>query len=814
MPMKRLHVNRMLRNIRKHAFFTLINFLGLTLALLIAVLTVTFVSYERSFDTFHSDSESIYRVVQENHTANGIDYWSTTAYPLANALRNDYFDIEVTQTAGPAQRLLSSGSGESKKDLQVNHVLFADSLFLDFFDQAKLGSDLWIQGELSLFSRQKNAVLLTEDLAERFFGKSYGSLLGEEIQLNNNSVLSVAGVITNPSKNTNINFEAIINYPFFQENNPYPSSNWSGNYQGYTYVKLPANVSSSEFEKRLTHFEKKYLSAEDDRRIEYNLQPLVSIHNDTTYTDSIASYSTSDSVLTGLMIMTVIIVLIACVNYINLSSAIAIKRSKEVAIYKILGDKKHQLIVRNLFETAVLVFIATIHAFAFSGYFINLINGGILNQTFELHLSTDIVLMTVGVGVFIVAMAGLYPALLMSRFKPVETLKSKQIYSSKGPANIIRRVLIMIQFAFVHVIIIGVAGVYFQLDYMRNTDLGFKSNAIISFNLPQRDSLKIERLKYGLVQHAGIENANISSGVPFESDYQYGTSYRLTSEDNSQKREAEMKVVDTDYKDFYELELIAGRWLNESNRLFWQEGFNGFVVNETLVKELNLTPEEVIGKRIAINEGEAEVVGVVRDYHNMWLKDEIEPLLLFYWGTGFFSKGAIQLSSDQNALAAIAHLENSWKTEFPEYDFEYQWLDERIAQVYEQDNLIFNALKIGAVIAIALGGSGLFALVAFFINMKTKEVGIRKVLGASIPRLIVQLSSGFMKLIIVSIIISTCAGWWLMNEWMSGFTYKNELTLLTYVLSAIVTVIIASLTISVQTLKTAQLNPVDSLRNE
>lgn len=812
--MKRLHLKRILRNIRKHAQFTLINFLGLTIALLIAVLTVTFVAYERSFDDFHSDKESLYRIVQENHTANGIDYWSTTAYPLAEAIRNDYFDIEVTQTAGPGQRLLSVGEGDEKKDLQVDYVLFADSLFLSFFDQLELNSDLWLQGDLTLFGKLKNSVILTDKLAKRFFGEDYGDVLGLEVQLNNNSVLSVAGIISNPPLNSNIKYEAIVNYPFFQENNPYPSRNWSGNYQGYTYVKLPKNVSTQEFELRLSAVEEKYLTAQDNERIAYNLQPLTAIHTDTRYTDSIASYSTSSSLLTGLLWMAVVIVLIAIVNYINLSSALAIKRSKEVAVYKILGDSKSQLILRHLVETSFLVILAIIHAFAFSGYFISLINEGTMGQVFDLALTQDVISIILAEGVFVIIVSGLYPAVLMSKFKPVQTLKSEQVYSSKGPANLVRKFLIFVQFSFVHIIIIGVAGAYFQLSYMHSTDLGFKKDAILTFNLPQRDSLTIERLKQSLTSFSNINAVSISSGVPFESDYQYGTAYRLSSEEETMNREAEMKVIDTDYLDFYDLEIVAGRWINEGNRLHWREGFNGFVVNETLAKELNMSPDELIGKRININEGEAEVIGVVRDYHNMWLKDEIKPLLLFYWGTGFFSKGAVEITNLANAEESVDYLERSWKKEFPAYDFSYEWMDERVEKAYAQDALIFKALQVGALIAIILGGSGLFSLVAFFAVMKTKEVGIRKTLGASVQQLIVELSSGFMKLIFLSILISTMVGWWLVSEWMNGFTYKNDLTYLTYLVSAVATVIIAGFTIAIQTLKSAQANPIDSLRYE
>lgn len=812
--MLKLHIKRVFRNIRKYLLFNLINFVGLTVALTITILSIAFVLYERSFDSFHSDSEQVYRVVQENHTANGIDYWSTTAYPLAVALRNDFPAIEVTQTAGPGSRLLTAGFTDDKKDIEIANVLFADSLFLSIFDYKRLDEDIWIQGNLSLFSKQNNAVVLTEKVAEKFFGVNHGNLVGQEMELNKNSILYVAGVIKNTPLNTSIPYEVIINYPFFQENNPYPSRNWSGNYQGYTYVKLPKHVDAASIEEQLPAFEAKYLSELDDERIEYNLQSLSNIHNDTTYSDSIASYATPNNLLNGVLMMALIIMIIACANYINLASAISIKRGKEVVVYKILGDSKTQLVVRQLLETATLVIIALFHAVVISNSLFSFFNQGILEYTFDLVITQELLFIIATLCLLIIIIAGAYPALVMSKLKPIDTLKVTQTYSGKGLGAFIRKFLIFIQFSFVHIVIIGVAAVFFQMTFLKNTELGFERDEILTFKLPQQDSLKIERLRTELLNHHAIDKVTFSSGVPFESDYQYGTSFRLASEEESMNREAEMKVMDKNYLELYDLKMISGKWINEANMLHWQQGFNGFVVNEALVSQLNLSPEEIIGKRIAINEGEAEVIGVVKDFHNIWLKESIKPCLMFYWGTGFFSKAAVKISGSENNEQTIAFIEQTWWKEYPDYVFQYEWFEDRIENTYAMESMMYTAMKIGALIAIILGGSGLFALVAFFTSLKFREVGIRKTLGASVSQIIIHLSSGFMGIVLVSVILSTVIGWVVVSNWLDGFTYKTNLTLFTYLMAPIITLCIAALSIVSHAIKSARTNPVDSLRHE
>ncbi|MEQ9167053.1 MAG: ABC transporter permease, partial [Fulvivirga sp.] len=388
--MLKFYIKTFLRRLTKNVFFNLVNLIGITVALTVTTVIVSFVVYERSFDSFHSDAKRVFRVVQDNVTANGVDHWSTTAYPLAGALTNDFSDLEVIQTAGPTKRLLTVNEGGNPKNFEVEHVLFADTSFFKIFNYGLVDKSLWIHGEYSIFKKQHNAILLTESLANKLYGKGDNNIIGREIELNNNSLLTVAGVISDPPLNSNIRYEAVINFSFLRENNPYPVNNWSGNYQGYTYIKLPEHLSENAFEQRLPAFEAKYLSESDDQRINYQIQSLVDIHNDTTYSETIESYAISTTMLNSLIAVAILLIIISGANYINLASALIIKRSKEVVLLKMFGDLKRQLVKRYMLETSFLIVIAAVHALVFGQYLIDVINNGILGIPFNIQITAHV----------------------------------------------------------------------------------------------------------------------------------------------------------------------------------------------------------------------------------------------------------------------------------------------------------------------------------------------------------------------------------------------------------------------------------------
>ncbi len=803
------------RTLRSNYAYAIINTCGLALSICCCIVIYVFVDYETSFDAFHTDAERIYRVVHLDHTSDGTQYWNTTAYPLAEALRDDFPALDVAQTAGPMTRLISSEENGELRRFEIDKLLFADRHYLRLFNFEKAfeDSDFWLEGDPETAFDKVNATIITKDLALKYFPDAVArgeSLLGKHLLLNNKDPLEITGVLNDPPANTTLLFDMLIPYRFFAMNNTYRANNWSGNYQGSTYVRLPGGMGEEDLQAQLPAFKRKYLSEDDDQRIEYRLQHLSEIHTSDEYGTSIKSYVVTREILAGLVVIAVFLLVIASVNYVNLATVQSIKRSREVGIRKVLGSSKTSLRLQFLTETFILVLVAVIHGYAFAQLVIRELNSSL--TIIHLELATDSQLFLV-IAVFVVLLtllAGFYPALLMSGYSPVQALK-KKVYG--GHRNVLRNVLVVVQFAIVQLLIVSTVIVAWQMNYFRSKDLGYDSQAILTFNVPDQHADKLQRLETRLMQHNAIEKVSFASGIPSAPDWQYGTDFRLSHEPVQMQRGAEMKVVRLDYLDMYQLELVAGRWLNEDN-ITEDNSFNGFVVNESLARMLNLTPEELLGREVIINEGQAPVVGVVRDFHNHDLHYEITPCLLFYWNVGFFTEGSVKFNTTANTAELIKFVDSAWRDVYPENIFKYQFIDDYLEKNYRVEELIFGAFRVTSFIAILIGCLGLYGLSAFITEVRTKEIGIRRVLGANISGIVSLLSGYFVRLLLLSVVAGSLAAWVLMREWLNGFAHRIEPGAGIFLAGALITVLVALLTTSIKTIRVALANPADSLRYE
>ena len=336
------------RNLWKSRTNSVINILGLALGLTCCLGIYVFVNYELSFDHFHSNSDRIFRVVEHSQKADGIQHWPTTAYPLAEAIRTDLPELKVTQTAGPGKRIIHSKDEKGNiRRFEEKRVMFADENYLKLFDfKGAFEKGLWLAGNAETAFNQPNAVVLSEKMAQRYFGDKsmdYSRLIGKALMLNNTDVLTVSGIIRNPPRNTNLPFDILVNYRFFKTNNHYQANNWSGNYEGTTYITLPENPDPASVQLALNRLKKKYMNAEDDRRISYFLQPLSDIHTNTLYSGGTGNYVLGKDVLWGLVSLATFLILIVSVNFVNLSTAQAIQRRKEIGVRKAIGSTRWQL---------------------------------------------------------------------------------------------------------------------------------------------------------------------------------------------------------------------------------------------------------------------------------------------------------------------------------------------------------------------------------------------------------------------------------------------------------------------------------------
>ncbi len=790
------------RNLLKNRITTLLNITGLSIGISACIIILIFIKYESSFDSHHSKAEYIYRVVQHNKLPDQTLYWNTTAYPLAEALRSDFSEIDmVTQAVGPVGREFSFVNQEKQQiRFEEKDVLFADPFYTKVFDAQ------WIVGDKNTALEDANSVVLTKSIVEKYFGldsKNYQQVLGETIVLQGKDPLKITGVIKDFPANSNQRFSILIPYEFFKIKNQYFATNWSGNYQGTTFVVLK-DKNTSSLESKISSWKKKYLKPEDDERISYFLQPLIEIHNETLYGSSPEGYILSSNILFNAGIVALFILIIAIVNFVNLLTAQSVSRSKEVGIRKVLGSKRLDLILQFLLENSLVICCTLCLSVAIVSILLDILNGKLSIINLQLALEWSHIVIIVGIGLISIVLGAIYPALVISSYKPIRALKNKFGSRKKNVFNI-RRSLIVFQFVVVQLFVIATIIVGIQMNYFKNGNLGFTADTVLIVPTPEFN--KIDVFKNSLLEENGISKVSFGSGPPMAVEgLQLGTSFRLPVQAKKEARNAEMKIGDTNYLDFYDLELLAGRNFTTN-----KEVFDEFIVNEKLLESYSWTPEEAIGKRIQINEGQATIVGVVKDYHNNSFQHEITPCIILNWT--YFQNQAFIKIANHNYLAA-GTVRTIWEDVFTNSIYKRNFLDDSIAKEYAIEHLVYNGFIIFSIIAISIGCLGLFGLMSFVISRRTKETGIRKVLGATAIQIFSSFSKEFIGLVIFAFCVAVPIVYYFMNLWLEEFTYRINISIWMLASGGLITLIISIITCSFQSIKAALTNPVNVLREQ
>lgn len=804
-----------IRQLLKDKTYSIVNLIGLVIGMTSVILIFYTLKHELSFDHFHTDSKQIYRVVQHNHTSDGIQYWNTTAYPLAEALHKDFPDLEAALAVGPMQHTMGVGeAGQSVIRFEEKLALYVDDNYLQLFDFGALNRPLWLEGDPATALKAEKSVVITEKTAQKYFAGIVAageSVIGQTLLLDNRDLLTVTGIVSTPPSNTNLLFDFLIPYRLYQKQEAFATQNWSGNYQGTTYVKLLSQSSPTAVAQKIANWKKNYLFPEDIERIEYRLQPLADIHTNATYNSPLGSYTVNKKLLGGLAIMACLLIIIPSVNVINLAIAQVSRRSAHVGIRKILGGSRLQLIKLFLVEILLLVITSCLFSIILAELLMTQINQKIDIVTIHLALDSSIILLGAGLILCIGLLAGIYPALKFATFSPASALKKeKDVGLQRGVG--FRKSLIGLQFSIANVFIIGTIVVALQMMHFKTADLGFNQEAIFTINIPDQDSSRLQSFAHQLTDHPHIDNISFATGTPLTNDNDsWGTEFRLRHEEVQMMRAAEMKVVDLNYQDVFDLDLIAGKWLSRANQV---ERFNGFIANEALVHSLGFTPEEAIGQALIINEGEAPIIGVVKDFHNNTLHEAVSPCLIFHWNSGFYYEGHIALSSHATLSSTLSFINDTWHTSFPESIYKGDFLEAQLAHNYIIEELVFSAFQLFSFIAIFIAIIGLYALASFVVVSRTKEIGIRKVIGASTQQIIQLITQDFLRPVVLAIVISVPVAWYVMNQWLNNFTYRIELDWWIFALGGGIAFLMASLTVGWRSLTAAISNPIDALRNE
>lgn len=781
------------RAIKGHRAYSLINILGLTLGIASCLVIFLVVKYELGYDRWFSKSDRIYRV-----TLNGIDFNPSVSMAVVPAMRNDFPELEAVSQVLFQESMMIKVAGNTR--YQEKSFAFADEQFTKVFDHH------WLEGNPATALSAPNSVVLTESVAHKYFGNK--EAMGQVINADNTYNLKVTGVIKDLPGNTHLPFRALVSLETIMNDIKGMLSNFyaipSG---GFAYIVLPENYPVGRLEKRMKPFIAKNWGDNIAKESNLLLQPLTDIHFDQRYLDNSVSYTTSRETYWGLAAVAVLIIIIACINFMNLSTAQAIKRAKEVGVRKVLGSTRRQLIAQFLGETSVMTFFSLMLGIFVTWLFLPQVAGWLdIKIDITQLMQPSVIGVILGLTVGLVLLAGLYPAFVQSAFKPAVSLKSKASLSFRGLT--LRKSLVAVQFAISQVMIVGTLVVAYQMDFLQNRDLGFNKDAVISFDIP--DQSKAGLLKQALASNPGVKQISFSSGAPV---YNGATSFRSPELGIMKDDVTTLKFIDEPYLRMFDIKLLAGENIKR-NTLTGKDTVFDAVVNETMIHKLGMQdPRQAIGKHIILNgRWYTSIIGVVQDFQNESRHKKIRPCAMIYRADNFYSASVrLQSSGMRKTIAAI---DKSWSALFPEQLFNYEFLDERIAAWYRQEQKEYVAFKLFSAVAILIGCLGLYGLVAFAAAQRTKEVGIRKVLGASLTDIVVLFSREFVLLIILAFAIAGPLAYYVMHSWLQSFAYQINIGAGVFVPAVLISFIIAGCTIGWQAIKAGVVNPVDSLRSE
>jgi ABC-type antimicrobial peptide transport system permease subunit len=796
------------RNLLKNKGYTSINILGLTLGIASALIITLIIRYELGFDQHHNNKDNIYRVVRHSTNASGLSTQPNVTYPLAEALRTQLPNLEqniaLIDYHGDNQLVAGEKKGSEE------HIVFADPQLFNIFNFPV------ISGNPIEDLKDPGKVFITPTIAKKYFGES--SPIGKTIELGGILDLEVVGLLSESNDNSHLKMNIVVSYASFNKSftGGFDIDQWGVNMSGYTYLHLPNNNDVEAIEKALESLVLAHYAENGDgsETIEFHLQRLDDIHFDNKYANGTFE-SVDENFIFILTCIGIFILIIACVNFVNMSTALATKRAKEVGMRRTLGAGKSELIAQFMGETFIITLFALTLALAAVERLLPYISN-FLQKTLSLSIFSDtaMLLSIVTLLIFVTVAAGLYPAIVLASYQPVHALKVKLNNSKKGFS--LRIGLVAFQFVISQILIISTIIIAAQTDYFLNKPLGFDKDMIISIPLAERDSLKNQTLKQRVLQNTAIKNFSFAVGAP-TSENNIGTSFTVDEYADGQQYDISLKTADEDYMSTYGIELIEGRWFNDTDPMSEARGLQikkGFVVNETAVRVMGYAMEEVIGKNITIgiNDISAPVVGVVKDFHMRSFHEKIEPMVILDVPKLYYQAG-IKVSRE-HLDETIEFLKSTWEETYPEYIFEYSFLDQEIANNYEAEQRTFTLFKVFAGISIFICCIGLFGLVSFLVTSKTKEVGVRKVLGASVSSILLLFSSDFLKIMAIAFVIAAPIVWYALQNWLNNFAYHIDLQLGHFIIGLLGTVLITILSISIQSVKAATANPVDALIDE
>lgn len=800
-----------IRNLRRNRTFAIINILGLVLGISGTVVIYRIITFENSFDTYHTEVEQVYRINLVQATTGVVNRGQSVMHPLRLSMQTDFLDWKIAGLHHYYDGIFVYENDQAvKQKFKVEEgMAFVQPDFFHIFDyELVAGSE---EGLLD----EPNTMAISTSAADKLFGlngRGYQSILGKTIGFENKLTMKIEAVYQDPPENTDFGFDYLM---FYEGARIYPYAGelkrW-GTINGATrlWVKLPTGQTQEQANALLKEASKDYLAnmgvtSED---VYFSLEPLLDIHLDE---ETGPGGYVSRGTMKAMQIIAIILILTAAINFVNLATAQSVKRAKEIGIRKVMGGLKSHLVVQFLSEVFLITTASVIISLALSEAALIRLEP-ILGYRLGLNLLSEpgIVLFLITLILVITFLAGFYPAIVLANYNPVQALKSGGLRGKSRQGGLsMRRFLVVFQFLISQTLIIGTLVVLFQMEYMQNKDLGFDTEAILTFSIPVRDQEKMDLLKSRVQAIPGAGEMSFYIASP-------GGANTNNIDDIKDPRNSEesfnanRKNVDHNYAELFDLQVLAGEFYRS------EAADDACVINRTFAEQLGYnSPEAAVGERFETRWGRSYLINaVVEDFYNNQLNSYLDPVYMMPGPSQYFEAG-VKLAMNKGYQNTIITIDKIWSEIFPEDIFAFEFIDERIAAQYEDDRQISSLFQVFAALAIFIGCLGLYGLVSFMANQKVKEVGIRKVLGATIASIVGIFSKEVLLLLGIAFLLAAPIGYWFFNwAYLDNYAYSIDIGVVVFVVAILGTVIIAAMTVGLRAFKAASANPVQSLRDD
>jgi putative ABC transport system permease protein len=789
------------RNLIRYKGYTIINVLGLAIGIASCLFIFLFITDELSYDKHNSKADRIYRVAVDGIIGKSAIHQTYTCAPLASTLKKEYPEVEETA------RIMNFGKpiiNYNKKYFSEFAVLAVDSTIFNVFDLP------FITGSKNNALNEPNTVVITESTAKKIFGSE--NPVNKIIKASDGEEFRITAVLKDINKNSHFHFDALISLSSFDFSND--NNWWNNNFS--TYVLLRKYINSQTFEKKFTALLHKYLEIPNGTwdsfekggdKWSYYLQPLTQIH---LKSDLNGEFESNSNIIYIYIFsfVAIFILIIACINFTNLTTAKASTRFKEVGVKKVVGARRHQLFLQFLTEsiiiTSIAIVLSVIFVELFLGWFNNLAHKEITVNYFSNWWTIPaLALFSLIVGCF----SGTYPAIFMSSFYPLDLLKNMKIKKTKGKS--IREVLVVFQFFISICLIIGTIVVYKQLQYFQNKKLGFDKDNIIIIHRARELGSNVMFFKESILLNSNIKDCSISNTIPGYSFMNWAC--KVEGFESSEWTTLNMNIVDYDYLKTYNMNMLMGHFFSNE----YLTDSTGIILNESAVKALGI--HSPIGKKIVFGDkDEYKIIGIINDYHYESLHQKIRPAAIMAF-PGIWGANALYVSvkiNNKNIKNSIDFLKKTWDEQVTGVPFQYSILTDDYGRLYENEQRTGKVFVVFSILSIFIACLGLFGLSLFIAEQKTKEIGVRKAVGASTLEMVVYLNKIFIKDIVIAFVLACPLVYYLMTKWLQNFAYKTQISWWIFILAGIIALFIALMAVSWQAWRAASKNPVEALRYE